>query len=186
MNIHKTRNDVDKYPTVVTIFLTFLAGCVIGWIYEMCFYRIDMGYFIKRGQGFGPWLPIYGVGSLAITLLFYKHKDSPAIVLSGSVVATGTIEFITGWALFHFGNGLRLWDYNVEIWNWGNIGGYVCLRSVMLFGISGLLLVYILIPIIGRCVLEIRREILTPLVMILAILFTTDIVFGYFIRPFLI
>ena len=37
MNIHKTRNDVDKYQTVVTIFLTFLAGCVIGWIYEMCF-----------------------------------------------------------------------------------------------------------------------------------------------------
>lgn len=92
---------------------------------------------------------------------------------------------MTGWALFHFGNGLRLWDYNIEIWNWGNIGGYVCLRSILLFGIAGVLVVNLLAPAISRLVSGIRRDILTLVVVILAILFVADIVFGYFIRPFL-
>ena len=40
----------------------------------------------------------------------------------------------------------RLWDYNVEIWNWGNIGGYICARSILFFGASGLFLIYFLVP----------------------------------------
>ena len=45
-----------------------------------------------------------------------------------------------------FGSGLRCWDYNSEIWNFGNINGYVCLRSVTFFGISSLLLMYGVVP----------------------------------------
>ena len=33
-----------------------------------------------------------------------------------------------------------------EILSFGNIGGYICLRSVLFFGISGLFLVYAIIP----------------------------------------
>ena len=40
------------------------------------------------------------------------------------------------------------WSSNTEIWNFGNINGYVCLRSVMFFGVSGVLLVYMVIPIL--------------------------------------
>ena len=132
----------DQYRLIVTVILVFIIGCIAGWIYEMAFYRIDLGHFVKRGQGMGPWLPIYGVGALAITALFYERHTSPGIVFLGSTLTSGIIEFATGWGLFHFGNGLRLWDYNVEIWNWGNIGGYVCLRSVLLFGLCGLFICY--------------------------------------------
>ena len=113
------------------------------------------------------------------------RRLSPVTVFLGSAVVAGGIEFVTGWALFHFGNVLRLWDYNIEIWNWGNIGGYVCLRSILLFGIAGVLVVNLLAPAISRLVSGIRRDILTLVVVILAILFVADIVFGYFIRPFL-
>ena len=43
-------------------------------------------------------------------------------------------------------NGLRLWDYNTEILNFGNIGGFVCLRSVLFFGLSSLMLMYLIMP----------------------------------------
>lgn len=174
----------DQYRLIVTVILVFIIGCTAGWIYEMAFYRIDLGHFVKRGQGMGPWLPIYGVGALAITALFYERHTSPGIVFLGSTLTSGIIEFATGWGLFHFGNGLRLWDYNVEIWNWGNIGGYVCLRSVLLFGLCGLFVVYVLLPAISRLVSGVRREFLTPVVMLLAAVFVIDIIFGYFIRPF--
>ena len=48
--------------------------------------------------------------------------------------------------MYIIGNGLRCWDYNSEILNFGNIHGFVCLRSVSFFAISGLLLMYIIIP----------------------------------------
>ena len=39
-----------------------------------------------------------------------------------------------------------MWDYNVEILNFGNIGGFVCFRSVAFFGISGLFFMYVVLP----------------------------------------
>ena len=41
---------------------------------------------------------------------------------------------------------MRCWDYNTEILNFGNIDGFVCLRSVSFFGLSALLLVYFIVP----------------------------------------
>ena len=46
--------------------------------------------------------------------------------------------------------GFRLWDYNNEILNFGNIGGYICLRSVLSFGIASLFLVYVVVPYLLR------------------------------------
>ncbi len=44
----------------------------------------------------------------------------------------GLLEFIVGYLLLHISH-IRLWDYNTEILNYGNIGGYICLRSVLFF-----------------------------------------------------
>lgn len=113
----------QKRNLILTLFLIFMVGCITGWIYEMGFYCINDGHFIKRGQGYGSWLPIYGFGTLAITVLFYNKKESPVAAFLGSALVSGGLEFAVGWLMFHLGNGLRLWDYNVEIWNWGNLGG---------------------------------------------------------------
>ena len=37
--------------------------------------------------------------------------------------------------------------YSNEILNFGNIDGYVCLRSVLVFGFSALLLMYLIVPL---------------------------------------
>ena len=46
------------------LFLIFLAGCVVGWIYEEVFYWFTEGLLRNRGILYGPWLPIYGIGAL--------------------------------------------------------------------------------------------------------------------------
>ena len=68
-------------------------------------------------------------------------------LLSGGIC--GVLELATGWALYYFGNGFRSWDYNTEIWNWGNIGGFICLRSVLFFAVSGLFLIYVVWPLLN-------------------------------------
>lgn len=168
---------------IITVFLLFLFACVVGWIYEMIFYKIDTGAFIKRGQGFGPWLPIYGLGALLLLLITSKRKFSPVSVFLISGIGSGVLESVVGWALFHFGNGLRLWDYNNEIWNWGNIGGYVCLRSLLIFAILGTLFYYFVVPTISSLTTKAKTTTLTVVTVPLAVLFFADLIFAYFIKP---
>ena len=105
----------DKKRTVIGVFLLTVLGAFIGWVYEMIFYRIDLGYFIKRGHGFGPWLPIYAFGALGLTLIVIRKKIRPAILFIISVIGSGIIEYVTGWVLYNLMGGVRLWDYNTEI-----------------------------------------------------------------------
>lgn len=50
--------------------------------------------------------------------------------------------------MYILANGKRCWDYNSEILNFGNIHGFVCLRSVLFFGLSGLFLIYAILPLL--------------------------------------
>lgn len=171
-----------KLKTAMTIFMLVVLGAIIGWIYEMLFYRIDMGHFIRRGQG-GPWLPIYGFGALGLTLATYKKRPGPGIVFLITCVGAFIIEFGTGWFLYHFMDGLRLWDYNTEIWNWGNIGGYVCARSILIFGVFGVLYAKWAIPGFFKLKDKIKDRTFLTIVIPVAIVFLSDIVFSYMLKP---
>ena len=69
---------------------------IFGFIYELLFYRIDLGYFVKRGSTYGPWIPIYVFGGLFIYLLTKKYKDKPIIVFLISLLVSGILEYFTG------------------------------------------------------------------------------------------
>ncbi len=152
----------------------FVFAGVFGFLYETFFYRIDLGYFTKRGTTFGPWIPIYGYGGLLITLIVWYFKKHPAAVFLMSGLVSGLLEFSVGYLLYHFAGGLRLWDYNTEIWNWGNIGGYVCARSVLLFAVSGVFLIYVCIPWFQR-MYRAKRTLFRVSSAVLAALFLLDI-----------
>ena len=80
--------------------LIMIGSGIFGFIYETLFYRIDLGYFVKRGNTYGPWIPIYVFGGLFITLLTYKHKEKPWKVFVMAMLVSGIIEFLTGWILY--------------------------------------------------------------------------------------
>ncbi|MBQ9207866.1 MAG: putative ABC transporter permease [Treponema sp.] len=146
MNSHEPFPKTKDFLFILLLIGVF--GAIGGFIYETIFYRIAWGYFVKRGSTFGPWIPIYGVGAIFMTLSIWKWQKNPLAVFLISFFVCGILEFIVGFVLFHCFNGLRLWDYNTEPWNFGNIGGYVCLRSVGIFGLFGFLLFYGVIPTI--------------------------------------
>lgn len=174
--------DLPRLKSICCLALLFTGGGIAGWIYEVLFYRINDGYFHMRGQGFGPWLPIYGFGSVLICLLTGNVRRSKPVVFLVSAAVTGILEFVTGWVLYHLFGGLRLWDYNTEIWNWGNIGGYVCLRSVLLFAFGGLFLIYSMIPFVRHLADEIPERVFCLISLVPACLFLLDILGGYILR----
>lgn len=134
----------------LAVAMIFVFAGVFGWVYEELFYRINDGFFSWRGHRIGPWLPIYAFGMVIILFLTAPVKDYKWKVVLLCALISGSLEFLVGWALYYFYDGLRLWDYNVEIWNWGNIGGFICFRSVLFFTVSGSLLLYTIVPLIGQ------------------------------------
>lgn len=143
-------NDIkfDKMTFIGIICLIIVIAGVFGFVYEFFFYYLNSGMktFYYRGGNFLPWINIYATGSLMIFFITYRRRKNPLKVFLLSMVICGVLEYIAGWGLYHFGNGFRCWDYNTEILNFGNIGGYICLRSVLFFGLSSLLLIYAIVP----------------------------------------
>ena len=135
--------------TLMGIFalLIVIAGC-FGWYYEFIFYFFNGGgkEFYWRGGNFLPWINIYATGSIMIYYLTYKKRKEPLKVFLISFFSCGILEYFSGLGMYLLRDGLRCWDYNNEILNFGNIGGFVCLRSATFFGLSSLLLIYGIIP----------------------------------------
>lgn len=145
-------NNKIKYETwqiIGILCLIIVLSGVFGWVYEYIFYYFNFGMekFYWQGGNFLPWINIYAIGSIMILLLTYKVKKNPLLVFLIAFFSTGILEYFSGLIIYQFFDGLRLWNYNAEILNFGNIGGFVCLRSVLFFGLSGLFLVYGMVPL---------------------------------------
>lgn len=139
---------LEKYQKVGIFLLVVVIAGFSGWLYEFVFYWLNGGCqeWYMQGGNFLPWINIYAIGAILIAATTYKVKKYPWAVFLISVVVTGLVELVGGWLVYTLGNGTRYWDYNTEILNFGNIGGFVCLRSVLVFGILALLLMYVVIP----------------------------------------
>lgn len=138
---------LSKWQIIGILCLIFVISGVFGWIYEFFFYYFNGGMekFYWRGGNFLPFINIYATGAIMICILAYKFRKNPFLVFLIAFISTGILEYFSGLVIYEF-FGLRFWDYNTEILNIGNIGGYVCLRSVSFFGLSALLLIYLIVP----------------------------------------
>lgn len=139
---------LETYQKVGIIFLVVVVAGLIGWIYEAVFYFFNYGMtgFYMQGGNFLPWMNIYAIGALVIIVTAYKIRQKPLLVFMLSMLTTGIVEYVGGWLVYNLFDGARYWDYNIEILNWGNVDGFICLRSILCFGLSALLLMYVLLP----------------------------------------
>lgn len=136
--------------TILGIFcLLIVISGIFGFIYEYIFYYFDSGMkrFYWQGGNFLPWINIYAIGAILVYLLTYKKRKKILKVFFISLIVCGLLEFLSGLGIYLLLDKTRYWDYNTEILNFGNIGGFICLRSVLFFGISSLLLIYVIVPI---------------------------------------
>ena len=168
-------DSLNKRQNICLYLLVMIISGIMGFVYEEIFYLFDLGYLVKRGSTYGPWIPIYLFGGLFLTLIVYRFRKKPIMVFLMSLIVTGTLEFFTGFILFKCFN-MRLWDYNNEILNFGNIGGFICLRSVLLFAFAGLFLVYFVIPLLIKLIKKANQKILEIISYGLIVLFVLDMV----------
>ena len=122
----------------------FFVYAFLGWCTEVSYAALQTGKFVNRGFLNGPVCPIYGFGVVIILACLTPLKQHFILLFLGSVVLTSLLELATGFVLeklFH----QRWWDYSDDPFN---IGGYICLKFSIAWGLACLFVVDILHPTI--------------------------------------
>lgn len=120
----------------------FFVYAFLGWCTEVSFAALTSGRFVNRGFLNGPVCPIYGVGVVIVLFFLDPLRGNTFLLFLGSVLLTSLLEWVTGFVLekiFH----QRWWDYSNEPFN---LGGYICLRFSIAWGLACLFVVEIIHP----------------------------------------
>lgn len=157
------------------IFAYFIIYSVLGYIIETIFGIITMGVWQSR-QSFlyGPFLGIYGLGAVAITLFSQFFKKNNITLFFGGCVLGSLIEYIISF-LTEVVLETRWWDYSEKFLN---INGRVCLLYSIFWGILTVFLVRKVNPKIDKLCRKVlkkfSRKILRTIISILMIFVFLD------------
>lgn len=136
------------------LFLQFFYYSFLGYIVETTHVSVNEHKLnLNRGFCVGPYIPIYGVGSLLILYFISPYVDNPFLVWVLSVIVCSLVEYIVSY-LAELLLKARLWNYKDHKYN---INGRICLENSIYFGVGGLFVVYVLNPIINR-ILDLYSE----------------------------
>jgi len=154
-------------------FILFIIYGFIGWLWETIFCSVKQKEFINRGFLKGPWLPIYGIGSIIVLHLLKPLSGTWIPLFFASLILTTSLEYFTSWfleKLFH----TKWWDYSSVKFN---INGRVCLLGALFFGLLGTLISHFLNPIIESFVLSIPLLVAKIIASVLFTIFLCDLLY---------
>lgn len=152
----------------------FFIYCFIGWCIESTIMSFDARKFINRGFLRLPLLPIYGFGAITILFVSLPVKESPVLVYVFAAVTTTALELITG-IIMEFLFKVKYWDYTDQQYNYK---GKICIQSTLFWGFLALLLTYNLHTWIEKLVLKFSHTALLTTVIIISVLFVSDVIFS--------
>ena len=165
---------------LISLILLFFSYAFIGWCIEVTLKYFQFHRFINRGFLTGPWLPIYGSGAVLITIAVKGAaplESSIGTTFVLSLLLCGLLEYLTSYFLekrFH----ARWWDYSQKPMN---LHGRVWIGNLILFGLGGVLIVYLINPLL-ECI---SRHLSLPAKEVLALslsaIFIADYVMSHFV-----
>lgn len=155
------------------LFWIFMIGNVVGFILETIYALVTTFHFqVRVGLVFGPFIPVYGMGAVAITLILsrlYNQKDF--LIFLASMFIGGAFEYICSFlqqAVF----GTVSWEYSDSPFN---VGGRTNLMFSFFWGILGLVWVKDLYPAISREIQKIPKRPGRIVTVVVSVLMAVDI-----------
>lgn len=161
--------------SVLYYFLIFFIYSILGWAMESIYVSILQKKFVDRGFLIGPYCPIYGCGSLIITLYLEQYKNNVLTVFILGVVICSILEYITSYLMEKIFKA-RWWDYSDKKFN---LNGRVCGKNAVLFGVGGLLIIYVLQPILDKLLYNINDFWLLLFSILFLIIYITDTIISF-------
>jgi len=156
--------------SVVDVILLFFIFSFIGYLWEVFLCLFQTGSFVNRGALYGPWLPIYGGGGIAMLVLLKKCRKNPFIYFVFAMILCGIIEYCTS-VYLEVVHHMAWWDYTGFFLN---LNGRVCLEGLLLFGVLGLVVTYVGAPLIANFLDKIPKNIKKVLSILLILIIAFD------------
>ena len=155
--------------------LFFYIYCFFGWVWESTYVSVCQRKLVNRGFLKGPWLPIYGSGAICILVVTIPVRGNiPAMCIVG-MVSAAVLEYVTGYVMERLFRA-RYWDYTGKFLN---INGYICLASVLCWGVMTILVVDVIHVRIEQMVMMLSTQMTDLIVLIATPLFTIDFVTSF-------
>ena len=149
----------------------FLIYSFIGWLTEVSAFLISDKKFVNRGFMVGPVVPIYGTGGILITLFLTRYYNEPVTLFCMAVIVCSILEYFTSYLMEKLFK-TRWWDYSNKKYN---INGRICLNNLILFGMMGLIMIYLVNPFLINMLEKIDPLVLKIIISVLLIVFLTDL-----------
>lgn len=159
-----------------TLLAFFFAISIFGWLWEVSLHLISTGDLINHGFLNGPWLPMYGCAALLILTLLYRLRKNPFTEAFCAVLLCGVMEYAASLVIEANTGGIAWWNYSGYILN---IHGRICADELIVFGVGGMAVVYILAPLADNFLREINPKLFRIFLLILLVLFCMDIIYSW-------
>ncbi len=156
------------------LFLYFMIYSMLGWLIESLYVSIANKRLINSGFLFGPYCPIYGLGSLIVLFLLSSFHHNILLLFILSFLLTSILEYFTSYILEKL-FGVLWWDYSKMKFN---IKGRVCLLNSILFGIMSLIVTYLVHPIIYNFIESNSNTVLTIMFIFLLSVLIIDLFYS--------
>ena len=149
--------------TLYEVSCFFLIYAFLGWCLEVVYAAVSRGEFVNRGMLNGPVCPIYGFGFVFVIFCLSPVADNLLLLYVLSALLTTLLELAGGFVL-EKAFGIRWWDYTKEPFN---LGGYICLKFSLLWGLACCVALRLVHPAIRAAVALVPRT--TGLVIVIAL-----------------
>ena len=166
-----------RHYSVWSLIAVFLTLSVFGWLWEVGMHLVSYGEFVNRGALHGPWLPIYGTGAVLMLTLLYRFRGKPVLEFCSTILLCGFLEYMTSLVMEIATGGMKWWDYSGYFLN---LNGRICAEGLLVFGVGGLAIVYVIAPVIDGMIGEVNEKRIMAVCSALIILFAADAVYSQF------
>lgn len=153
------------------IIFYFIIYSFLGWCLESVYKTIIFKKITNSGFLYGPFCPMYGIGAVMM-------------IAASSLSDNIFVIFLLGFLLF------TLWEYIVAVvleklfktkyWDYShlkfNFQGRICLKNSIYWGILGVLLVFVIQPVIERITDVIPANVLFYLNIAICVIILTDVI----------
>ena len=143
------------------LFFLFLSYAFMGWMLETVYCGVRHRKFINRGFLNGPFCAVYGIAAVVMTVVLRDLTDNYLFLFLGCFVLGTVTEWVAGILLERLGTG-KWWDYSGRK---GNLGGYICLETSLIWGLLGFTAVRWINPLLLK-LLYLIPEILRNIMML--------------------
>ncbi len=160
-----------RHYSLWSLIVIFLGLSFFGWLLEVGMHLVAYGEFVNRGSLHGPWIPIYGTGAVLILTVLNRLRKNPALEFVATIVLCGTLEYMTSLVMEIMSGGTKWWDYSGYFLN---LNGRICAEGLLVFGIGGLAIVYVLAPMTDNLLEKVNEKPVKAVCVVLLAVFIAD------------